>query len=78
MTTWRDVSHGAGMIDGGLQKLGVTGEVHVALTAEDGERLEAAFHNHASFSDLSVPGQAPQRTCTLNGVRFRWLKRPVG
>ena len=77
MATWRDVSIGAGMIDGGLQKIGVTGAVHVALTTEDGERLEAAFHKHAKFSDLSVPGQVPQRTCTLNGVRFRWRKRPV-
>jgi len=75
MVAWNDVAIGAGMIDGGLQKLGITGQVHIALTSEDGERLEAAFHKHARFSDITPTGQVTQRTCTLIGVRFRWLKR---
>jgi hypothetical protein len=75
MVTWLDVALGAGMIDGGLQKLGIAGEVHIALTPDDGERLEAAFHKHAKFSDVTPPGQVTQRTCTLSNVRFRWIKR---
>jgi hypothetical protein len=55
--------------------LGIAGEVHIALMPEDGERLEAAFHKHATFSDVTPPGQVTQRTCTLNNVRFRWIKR---
>jgi hypothetical protein len=75
MATWVDVVNGAGMIARGLHTMGVTGDVHVALTPEDGEQLETAFQTRTTFSDITLPGQATVRTCTLGGVHFRWLKR---
>ena len=74
MIGYRDVAVGAGMVDGGLQKMGVTGEVHIALTAESGRRLEAAYCRHARFADMRLPGQRVLRTCVLNGIRYRWPK----
>jgi hypothetical protein len=74
MVGWGDVSVGAGMINGGLQRMGIRGTVHVALESDDGEQLEAAFSKQAVFADMTLPSGV-WRTCTQSGVYFRWPKR---
>jgi len=49
MAGWSDVAIGAGKIAGGLQQMGICGEVHVHISAEDGNRLEKAFSKHAAL-----------------------------
>jgi hypothetical protein len=55
--------------------MGFTHKVHVMLDPEDGERLEAAFHQHAKFTDLTL-SHGVVRTCTISGVEYRWQMRP--
>jgi hypothetical protein len=75
MTGYRDLSIGAGKIFGGLQQMGIAGDVHIALEPEDGERLEASFSKQGNFSDMTRPDGIVLRTCSFNGVHFRWFKR---
>ena len=75
MAGWGDVAIGAGKIAGGLQLMGICGEVHVHISTEDGERLEKAFSKHSEFKSVTLPHGPVIRTCTLIGVNFRWYDR---
>jgi hypothetical protein len=75
MAGWGDVAIGAGKIAGGLQQMGICGEVNVHISTEDGERLEKAFSRQASFKYVTLPHGPVIRTCTLTGVNFRWYDR---
>ena len=63
MAGWGDVAIGAGKIAGGLQQMGICGEVHVHISAEDGNRLEKAFSKHAAFKSVTLP-DGPARATT--------------
>jgi hypothetical protein len=52
--------------------MGIQGKVYVALEPEDGEQLEAAYSKQGQFKDVTLNG-VMLRSCTLNGVEFRWL-----
>jgi hypothetical protein len=62
MATYRDVAVAGGQIAGGFQKMGFMDKVHILLSPNDGHRLEAAFHAHAKFTNVTLPNGTTFRT----------------